>query len=287
MTTPSAATTIAGIGGMPKLVLTAADGAHADVYLHGAHVTSWTPAGAHDDRLFLSATSRSGEGAAIRGGVPVCFPQFADQGALPLHGFVRTTAWSLVRAERQSAGAARATLQICATPAMRALWPHAFTLALTVTVGGNALALELAATNDDTAPFEFTGALHTYLRVADVRRTFVSGLEGAHYRDKVLRHDDDVEAPPRLAVDRHLDRVYRAAPAVVAVEEPERITEVHATGFRDTVVWNPGPERGATMDDLEPGGYARMLCVEAAAASAPVLVAPGATWRGTQTLVAR
>ena len=286
MTTTSAASTHAGIGGLPKLVLVAADGARADVYLHGAHVTSWIPAGTGDDRLFLSATSRWGEGEAIRGGVPVCFPQFADQGALAPHGFVRTTAWTLARAQRLSTGAAQATLRISATPAMRALWPHAFTLALTVTVGANALALELAATNDGSVPFEFTGALHTYLRVADVRRTFVRGLEGVHYRDKVLRRDDDVEAAPRLAVDRHLDRVYRAVPAVVAVEEPERTTEVRATGFRDTVVWNPGPERGATMDDLEPGGYARMLCVEAAVASAPVIVAPGATWRGVQALAA-
>ena len=287
MTTSSAITTVAGIGGSPKLVLTAADGAHADIYLHGAHVTSWVPAGARDDRLFLSATSRFGEGAAIRGGVPVCFPQFADQGALAPHGFVRTTAWTLVRAERQAAGAAQATLRISATPAMRALWPHAFTLALTVTVGSDALALELAVANDGAAPFAFTGALHTYLRVADVRQTFVRGLAGAHYRDKVLGHDDDVQTAPRLAVDRPLDRVYRAAPADLAVEEPERTTDVRATGFRDTVVWNPGPERGATMDDLEPGGFARMLCVEAASASVPVPVAPGATWRGTQTFVAR
>ena len=40
------------------------------------------------------------------------------------------------------------------------------------------------------------------------------------------------------------------------------------------------------MDDLEPGGFARMLCVEAAAASAPVRLAPGATWRGAQELTA-
>jgi len=287
MTTLPAASTIAGAGGLPKIVLTAADGARAEIYLHGAHVASWVPAGASEDRLFLSATSRFGEGEAIRGGVPVCFPQFADQGALAPHGFVRTTAWTLVRAERQPTGAAQATLRIAGTPAMRALWPHAFTLALTVTVGGNALALELAAANDGPAPFAFTGALHTYLRVADTRRTHVRGLAGVRYRDKVLRHDDDVEAAPLLAVDRHLDRVYRAVPEVVTVEEPERTTEVRATGFRDTVVWNPGPERGATMDDLEPGGCARMLCVEAAVASAPAIVAPGATWRGTQSLVAR
>ena len=112
MTTSSAGAPVAGIDGLPKLVLVAADGARAEIYLHGAHVTSWVPAGARDDRLFLSATSRFGEGEAIRGGVPVCFPQFADQGALAPHGFVRTTAWTLVRAERQATGAAQATLRI-------------------------------------------------------------------------------------------------------------------------------------------------------------------------------
>ncbi len=283
---PTRPATLVGHGGLPKIALAAADGARAEVYLHGAHVASWIPAGSRDDRLFLSATSHFAEGNPIRGGVPVCFPQFANLGPLPMHGFVRTTAWEPIVVQNLADGAAQARLRFRDTVATRAAWPHPFTLELTVTVSGRTLALGLAVTNDGTAPLAFTAALHTYLRVADARRTVVEGLAGAHYRDKVLQHDDDIQAAPQLPVDRPLDRVYRAAPPVIAVVEPERTTNVTATGFADTVIWNPGPAQNPAPSDLEPDGYLRMLCVEAAAASAPVHVAPGATWHGTQTLTA-
>jgi len=275
------------LGDLPKIALAAADGARAEVYLHGAHVTAWTPAGELADRLFVSASSPFASGVPIRGGVPVCFPQFADQGPLPMHGFARTSGWTLVRAGLQGNGAAQALLRLEDSEATRALWPHPFALEMTITVAGPTLALDLAATNTGTASFAFTAALHTYLRVADVRVARVRGLEGVHYRDKVIRQDDVVEAAPELAIDRPIDRVYHAAPANLAVVEPRRAMAIVATGFADTVVWNPGPERGATIPDLESDGYVHMLCVEAAAARSVITVAPGQRWRGTQTLTAR
>jgi glucose-6-phosphate 1-epimerase len=273
-----------GYGGLPKIAIAAADGARAEVYLHGAHVTSWLAAGS-PERLFVSATSHFGADAAIRGGVPICFPQFADQGPLPMHGFARTAMWQLVRAGRRADGAAEAVLRLVDSAATRTLWPHAFALEYTVAVTGSTLTLALAVANTGAAPFSFTGALHTYLRIADVRATRVRGLRGAHYRDKVLRQDDVVESAPELAIDRPIDRVYCVAPADLAVAEPDRSLAILASGFFDTVVWNPGA--GATIADLEPGGYGHMLCVEAAVAHAPVVVAPGARWRGMQTLTAR
>ena len=41
------------------------------------------------------------------------------------------------------------------------------------------------------------------------------------------------------------------------------------------------------MHDLEPGGYAHMLCVEAAVASQDVTLPPQQTWRGSQALTGR
>jgi len=275
-----------GNAGLPKLVLAAADGARAEVYLHGAHVTSWIPAGEPDDRLFLSARSRFGAGEAIRGGIPVCFPQFAAQGPLANHGFARVSVWELVRAARTAAGAAQAVLRLGDSPATRAQWPHAFALELTVTVTGRRLELALAVANTGAAAFEFTGALHTYLRIADVRRAVVRGLRGARYRDKVLATDGNLESGAALGFDREIDRVYYAAPHDLAAHEPGRTVAVRATGFPDTVVWNPGPQRGATLGDLEEDGYLRMLCVEAAVSRAPATVEPGGRWRGSQTLTA-
>src|SRR5262245_19739726 len=275
-----------GREGLPSLALVAGDGARAEVYLHGAHVRSWILAGG-DERLFLSARSRFGSGEVIRGGIPVCFPQFAAQGPLPNHGFARVSGWELAHAERTATGAARALLRLADSPATSAQWPHPFALELTVTVAGPALELGLAVINTGAQAFEFTGALHTYLRVGDVRRAVIHGLQNVRYRDKVLDTDGNLETAPALAIDREIDRVYYAAPADLAAGEPGRSTAIRATGFPDVVVWNPGPERGATLGDLEPDGYLRMLCVEAAVSRAPATVAPGARWTGGQTLTAR
>src|SRR5215470_5101889 len=93
---PGVARVCEGNGAMPRVRITSPL-AEGEVYLHGAHVTSWKPAGT-DEVLFLSSKSRWEDGHAIRGGVPVCFPWFggkADDRKAPAHGFVRTKAWQL------------------------------------------------------------------------------------------------------------------------------------------------------------------------------------------------
>jgi glucose-6-phosphate 1-epimerase len=276
---------VAGNGGLTKIAI-AAGGACAEVYLHGAHVTSWIPAGEATDRLFVSATAKFAEGSKIRGGVPVCFPQFAAQGSLPMHGFARTSAWELVDAHRTDAGAARVVLRLGDSPATRALWRHAFVAEMCVTVVGRTLDLLLSVENAGTSEFAFTAALHTYLRVADVHAATVRGLSGARYHDKIAGRDD-VETGAELRIASAIDRIYHAAPEDLALCEPGRTLAIRASGFPDTVVWNPGPDAGAGIADLESGGYARMLCIEAAAARSPIALAPGERWRGGQTLVAR
>jgi len=99
------ASVVEGNGGLPMVRVTSAN-ACGEMYLHGAHVTSWRPAG-REEVLFLSAQSRWEDGRAIRGGVPICFPWFggkADDPKAPAHGFVRTRAWQLVSITEGEAG---------------------------------------------------------------------------------------------------------------------------------------------------------------------------------------
>src|SRR5690348_6654419 len=118
-----------------KIILESADGARAEVHRHGAHVTSWIPAG-DTDRLFLS------ERSAIRGGIPVVFPQFATRAPLPKHGFARTMAWQVVE-HRES----RARFRLASNAATTAIWPFAFAAELDVRIGGDTLEVELDVRN--------------------------------------------------------------------------------------------------------------------------------------------
>ena len=268
-------------GGLPTLRLRAADDARVDIALHGAHVLSWRPARG-GERLFLSERSAFREGEAIRGGIPVIFPQFADRGPYTRHGFARTRAWEPVDERGDSA-----TLRLTTGPDTLALWPFAFVAELTVRVDGDALATTLDVRNTGGSALDFTAALHTYLRVPHIGRAAVGGLRGARYLDTTAGGVERLDDAGTLMFAGEVDRIYLDAPRTVVLRDVDRpLVEVHGAGFRDVVVWNPGAERAASFPGLEPGGESRFVCIEAAAAGAPVSLAPGARWAGTQTLVA-
>ena len=63
-----------GRGGLPRLVIRNPL-AEAEIYLHGATVTHYQPAG-QKPVLFVSGKSAFEPGKAIRGGAPICWPWF-------------------------------------------------------------------------------------------------------------------------------------------------------------------------------------------------------------------
>jgi glucose-6-phosphate 1-epimerase len=287
MNTPSATHITTGAGGMPKVCLSPADGAQAEVYLHGAHVTSWIPAGG-DERLFLSQKSEFRPGAAIRGGVPVIFPQFGSLGTLPKHGFARTLPWELT-----SLGGdhrlSTAEFSLADSETTRLLWPYLFQVKLKVSVGGTRLRLDFSVVNTGSEPFSFTAALHTYLQIENNLYTVIDGLHGLRFHDTVNRPApadwvEMTQTEPWVNFPGEVDRVYYDVPGPLSVVEPGRITNIYAVGFPDAVIWNPGPEKAARLADLEPDGYRRMICVEAAIASASVTLDPGEAWHGAQII---
>jgi glucose-6-phosphate 1-epimerase len=269
-----------GRGGLEVLDLAAADGAAAQLCAQGAHVIAWRPAGG-GERLFLSDRAEFKPGAAIRGGVPVIFPQFASEGPLPRHGFARTVQWRL-----ESAGQGEARYRLSDSDPTRALWPHAFDAQLSVTLAGQALHLSLAVENRGGDAFSFTAALHTYLRVEDIARVELGGLQGLQYSDAANGGRAMRESAERVRIEGEVDRIYFDAPPVLQLREPNRRLRIESQGFADVVVWNPGAIKGAALADLDPDGYRRFLCVEAAAIGRPLRLAPGQNWTGVQTLVA-
>jgi glucose-6-phosphate 1-epimerase len=258
----------------PAVNLKSPDGAAASISPYGAHVLSWVPA-AGSERLFLSPRAEFRAGAAIRGGVPLIFPQFNTLGSLPKHGFARTQPWKLAKLE-----ADHAVFWLSETEATRQIWPHRFLAEYTVRIGANQLSMRLSITNTDASPFDFTVALHTYLQVDDVRKSWVSGLDGVAYSDSSA----GVQAG-RLTFQGEVDRIYFAVPGELQLGGGARALAIRAEGFPDAVLWNPGAEKCAALADMEPDGYLQFVCVEAAAVASPLRLAPGENWQGSQTLI--
>ncbi len=265
------------------LLLAAGDGAKARLHLNGAHVTSWSPADETEDRLFVSVKSGFGPGVSIRGGIPVCFPQFGSTGPLPQHGFARVSPWTLLHKE-EGADHAVAVLRLIESDATQALWPHPFSAELTVAIGGTTLDVTLAVTNTGDAPFSFTAALHPYFRVADAYACEVIGLDGASYRDALRAGTVHTETAPALAITEAIDRVYFAVDSPVTLRERDRGLRIERRGFPDVVVWNPGKAGVDSRADFHEGDERRMVCVEAAAVQHPIVLAPGEVWEGAQRM---
>ena len=264
--------------------LAAADGAELTVCAHGGHVIGWTPADGRP-RLWLSPTARCGPGQAIRGGIPVIFPQFAARGPLPKHGFARDRPWREVSASEGEAAVWTAAL--AADDATRAIWPHDFELTLTAHARGDRLDVTLQVSNTGADDFGFTAALHTYLALGDPEAR-LHGLNGRTAEDNAANG-----APVKLGEPGQdgLRAIDRRDVAVLGVDEPLLLEDsvlgpvtVTAEQFRDRVMWNPGPRHG--LADVPEGDEKEFVCVEPAALSS-VVVHSTETWSGRLTLRAR
>jgi glucose-6-phosphate 1-epimerase len=205
----------------------------------------------------VSREAQYGPGCSIRGGIPVCFPQFGAFGPTGHHGFARLSRWTVVR-EEEIDGGMRVVLRLTDTENSRAAWPYAFCADLSVHVAAATLTVQLTVTNTDTQPISFTAALHPYFSVENAYATHVSGLSGCRYRDALCNGDEFDDAGDVLPIEKR--------------------------GFSETVVWNPGAEGTRTRADFADGDERHTVCVEAAVVRPPVLLASGEQWVGTQLM---
>jgi D-hexose-6-phosphate mutarotase len=201
------------------------------VHDQGAQVTRWTPTGA-DPVLYVSAAVRLETGAAIRGGVPVCWPWFGPGRAAamePAHGFVRTAPWDLV--ERVDADdAVTFTHRVTSRTATSPHWPHSYTLELRSRLGRR---LEISLTSTNTGDTQVTGT--------ERQQSGPVGLTG------------------------ETDAVFRTSEPVTVVDPVlGRRLVVSTDGASNVVVWNPWAEKAAEVADIGDGDWLRFLCVEGA-----------------------
>lgn len=269
--------------GLAALRLAGPDGSAAIVARRGGQVLSWTTADGRE-RLYLSPRAVFDGSCPVRGGIPVCFPQFAAQGPLPKHGLLRTREWE-VTARRGGDDFALVTLETADDEATRAVWPHAFRVELTVMIEAGRLDLELCVANPGAAEFSFTGALHTYLRVVQVEDIALEGLHGHQFVDSVQGGRIVRETGTEILVEGEVDRIYRNVRRPQLLRAGNLSLGIAQQGFSDTVVWNPWVDKCAALPDMPADGWRHMLCIEAAAAGEPAAVAAGGEWYGRQTLV--
>ena len=276
-----------GNGDLPRIQITGSR-AEGEMYLHGAHVTSWRPAG-NDEVLFLSTKSHWQEGQAIRGGIPICFPWFrakADDPKAPAHGFVRTRSWQIESIVENKSGVC-VSMSTESDQQTRLWWPSEVHLTYRV-VFGSELVLELTCTNTGKADSRFEEALHTYNRVADIANVRLQGLDTVRFLDNTDSNAEKVQRGD-VTIDSATDNAFLATESDVDLIDPElrRHIRLQKTNSLTTVVWNPWREGAARLGDLSDDEWKQFLCVEASnVLTASVTLRPGEEHKMTAVLSA-
>ncbi len=257
----------------------------AQLVLQGAHLIQFAPQG-DDNWLWLSPQARFEKGRAIRGGIPICWPWFGDPArnqsevrrhilADNAHGFARTREWALQRVT-ESDDEVQVTLSLTVADAVghELTWQGKAAVKAQFRFTANELKVSLNTRNEDDCTLACSQALHTYLPTSAVGQTCVSGMDQVPYIDTLKAWQTGCQQGD-VTFSGETDRIYLAAPEL-HIRTPARVMKLTATGSGSTVIWNPGPDKAATLSDFPDHAWADMLCVETTnAATDARILAPG------------
>ncbi|GER52604.1 galactose mutarotase-like superfamily protein [Striga asiatica] len=217
-----------GMNGLEKIVLRDIRGNSAEIYLYGAQVTSWKNEH-REELLFVSGKAIFKPPKAIRGGIPICFPQFGSLGPLEAHGFARNRIWAIDPSPppfpTTSPNKTYVDLILKPTEEDMKIWPHSFEFRLRVTLGPSGdlmLTSRIRNTNTDGKPFSFTFAYHTYFSVSDISEVRVEGLETLDYLDNLQGKQRFTEQGDAITFESEVDKIYLSTPTKIAILDHEK-----------------------------------------------------------------
>lgn len=217
-------------------------------------------------------------GTEIHGGIPICWPWFAQFGPVPssrLHGIVRYQTWSV--RERKSD---RLVLASTDTDETMGDWPYRFSVEAEYLLTGESFSLTFRATNRGDEPFACTDGFHPYFLVERALGSTVDGVDG-------LRYYRNTEAG--LGSNRRFSGAYVAGVSSVQFWEGSRrhvLTDagsgrrltIVCEGNRNLDIWVAQPEFSFGMP--VPADFARhFVCVEPAMSrpDSAYVLSPGET----------
>jgi glucose-6-phosphate 1-epimerase len=287
-----------GISDQPKVVLSdQLLNQTCDVHLLGCTITSWKSK--DSEKLFLSELAIFNGVKAIRGGIPLVFPQFGQPSqTMPQHGFARTTVWT-VNDTITTDTSITTSFGISYSEATLNVWPHKFNLTYHVTLSDAGLTTQLDIQNVDTTSFDCQALLHTYLRVPDIHRTVVAGFKAFQFVDKMASSEEFTD--DRIVADftQEVDRIYvgqlEAPFSVDVITNEEQQVNVRCSSSilrgdsrrsvpTDCVLWNAWVDKTASIADLNDDAYLQYVCVEPGVVKGVTTVQAGEVLVLSQTL---
>jgi glucose-6-phosphate 1-epimerase len=252
----------------------------ASISAWGGQLLEWQPRHSAASALWLSkqaiyptAPYQNTTGKAIRGGVPISWPWFANEFpkgiSKPAHGFARTSWWQLT-ALHDHGGGITCTWRCQDTPTTYALWPHRFALELQMLLGEKCQ-LSLHISNTDSQAWSWSGALHSYFAI-NTSQAGVDGLQGLAGYDK-LTQKNIASFPEKVKLTSPHDHIVFAQhgandphglsdPQIVHLKDGNTAVGISSTGHNSVVIWNISKTTAEGMTDVADEAWQNFACIE-------------------------
>ncbi len=246
-----------GQGNLPRIHVTT-PAATAEIYLHGAQITSWIPAGA-SEVLFLSRLSRWEEGRAIRAAFPSAIRGSAQR---PMIRRPPPTASSAPQpgALSRSRNSLKASSSRSPSPATMRRAGSGRTTFISRIASPSARSSGLSSSRATRAPKPsgLKRLCNTYFHVADVKKVSVSGLDGVSFLDNVHGNSEHIQQG-NLGMTGATDNAYLDTASAVTVIDPvlNRTLITEKTNSNTTIAWNPWRQGASSLADLGDDRVAR------------------------------
>lgn len=231
--------------------------AECKISLFGGNLVSYRPKNEEYDVFWLGELNRFDNIQAIRGGIPVCWPRFAEEKLndnLPRHGFARLSDWTL-----KNVAVDDEKIEICLSLIPEAKFNVAVTAELVMRITDK-LEYSLETTNHGDEAFKFSEALHAYFNVGSVNDIEIKGLAGNQYRNSL---DGKIYTlNNNLKIDGEFDSAFLNHTGVIEIVDPilNRVISLKKSGSKTMVVWNPNKD----LAEMSEGQYRNFVCVEPA-----------------------
>lgn len=265
-----------------------------EISLFGGQILSYTQNN-KKDALWLSKNI-SPRPAAIRGGIPICWPWFARQGvdaSLPQHGPVRNMPWKLLSyrlsedlCELQLSPEWDENASHLCDQAIQEIQNSKKILRQGLGIEWNEIELiqtvqlsdvlvqSLETHNKSDRSIVITQALHSYFSVSNAMQVKLMGFEKLAFTDSLQKQNfqanssgnelqlDPVSLP---CIDRiyHLDSAHPQAFQIVD-DKFQNTVQIEARGSQSIVVWNPGEKTASQMKDIGEQQWSQFFCLEVA-----------------------
>jgi glucose-6-phosphate 1-epimerase len=209
--------------------------------------------------------------AALRGGVPICWPWFGPAHApgLPQHGLVRTQTWRAINGQVEPS--LRTSLKIEPSEPVEG-WAMTLTLGLDASQDSCTMVMQtrrLQPAPPESLNFEATAllsqAFHTYFAISPDQSAQLRGLQGP-VQDNLLPGRPREAGPVSLslvgpqgrATEKMFDGFEQAPFLQLQAGSHELVIE--SPDARSVMIWNPGPQAG--MADVPGEHWRQFVCVE-------------------------